>query len=210
MAIRLLLRIFLRLARLQLKDKQIQQQQLLPASACLQVCLLWEAADPVLCCEVAGNLLASLKPTRRQRLLKEMRKVLPDAIETAAKTLKVLTKRLDGPLLPQGATGSDALAGSIWLKDASAALQVLLEALATLRAATCCLPVSFAMQVWERQGTRDLASSSVKAVLCPVSMHEVEIPQSLFEVALKSAYAVLVRAFNLVLRVYSLLLSVLN
>ncbi|KAL8434627.1 hypothetical protein ACSSS7_003025 [Eimeria intestinalis] len=150
----LLLRTFLRLGRLQ--DPRIHQQQLLPSTACLDVCLSWEVAEPVLCSEVAAALLESLKPSKKERLLEELRESLPAALEAAATSLTALGRRHDSPmLLPTGAAGGAASAadGGIqpaWMSAAAAALQPLLEALATLRAATCCLPTSFALQLWQR------------------------------------------------------------
>ncbi|KAL8444943.1 hypothetical protein Emag_005263 [Eimeria magna] len=151
---RLLLRTFLRLGRLQ--EPRLQQQQLLPCTACLDVCLLWEVADPVLCSKAAAALLESLKSSKKERLLEELRESLPAAIEAAATALTALGRRHDSPmLLPTGAAVEAAAAanGSVsaaWMSAAAAAVQPLLEALATLRAATCCLPTSFALQLWHR------------------------------------------------------------
>ncbi|KAL8448323.1 hypothetical protein Emed_003853 [Eimeria media] len=151
---KLLLRTFLRLCTLQ--DPRLQQQQLLPSTACLDVCLLWEVEDPVLCSRVAAALLDSMKSSKKERLLEELREALPAALEAAATALSALGRRQDSPmLLPTGAAAGAAAAaeGSIsaaWMQAAAAALQPLLEALATLRAATCCLPTSFALQLWHR------------------------------------------------------------
>ncbi|KAL8275035.1 hypothetical protein Esti_001091 [Eimeria stiedai] len=150
----LLLRTFLRIGRLQ--EPRFQHQQLLPSTACLDVCLSWEVASPVLCSEAAAALLESLKPSKKECLLEELRKSLPATLEAAATTLTALGRRHDSPmLLPTGTGGGGAAAadGSIqaaWMRAAAAALQPLLEALAILRAATCCLPTSFALQLWHR------------------------------------------------------------
>ncbi|CDI76319.1 hypothetical protein, conserved [Eimeria acervulina] len=163
---KLLLRVFLRLSRLQLVDHELQQLIALPCSACLDVCLCWEAADPALCCEVAATLLASLKPTKRQRLATEVRESVLCTIEASVRALHALSRRPDSPLVysPLTTIGGDG-ASSPWQEAAASTLQPLIEALAVLRVATCCLPVSFALELWDGLQNRDRSVPTVEAML---------------------------------------------
>ncbi|CDJ27162.1 uncharacterized protein EMH_0007350 [Eimeria mitis] len=192
---RLLLRVFLRLSRLQVAEQQLQQLLSLPCSACLDVCLCWEAADPALCYEVAATLLTSLKPTKRQRLVAELRESVLCAIEASRRSLEALSRRPDCPLVysPLSTVGGHSALSS-WQEAAAATLQPLIEALATLRVATCCLPLSFALELWDRGQKQDCSLPSVEAVL--KSFREPEAPtpaQSPFSAPLRAICAALTR-----------------
>lgn len=192
---RLLLRVFLRLAKLQ--EQHLLRQELLPSTACLDVCLCWEAANSCLCSEAAAALLASLKPIKRKRLLEELRDSLFAALEAAAKNLRALCRRSDAPaVLPvPSATNSTSsvvcgTAASSWLGAAADALQSLVEALATLRAATCCLPVRFALRLWERElAVPPTAEDSNRLFLTPQPPKTAQGP---FAASLRRVYAALV------------------
>ncbi|KAL8433074.1 hypothetical protein Efla_006273 [Eimeria flavescens] len=190
----LLLRTYLRIAKLQ--QNGLQHQQLLPCTACLDVCLAWESANPALCSEAAAALLASLKPTRRHRLLEELRDTLPAALDDAARTLEALSRRQDSPaLLPTAGTATAAGSGAqaaAWLQAAITALQPLVEDLATLRVATCCLPTSFALELWSRDRQ---APPSVDAVITSfMTAAPQKTPQAPFTAPLMRVYAALARA----------------
>lgn len=191
---RLLLRVFLRLSRLQLVDHELQQLIALPCSACLDVCLCWEAADPALCCEVAATLLASLKPTKRQRLATEVRESVLCTIEASVRALHALSRRPDSPLVysPLTTIGGDG-ASSPWQEAAASTLQPLIEALAVLRVATCCLPVSFALELWDGLQNRDRSVPTVEAMLNSIKEPDVST-QPPFSAPLRTICAALVRA----------------
>lgn len=84
------------------------------------------------------------------------------------------------------------------MEAAAAALQPLLEALATLRVATCCLPVAFALQLWERVPQWDRPAPTVEVTLNSLRTSvPSEAPQDPFAAALKSVYAALVSFWTL-------------
>ncbi|CDJ56108.1 hypothetical protein, conserved, partial [Eimeria maxima] len=190
---KLLLRVFLRLSRLHLLEQQLQQLLLVPCSACLDVCLCWEEADPSLCCEVAATLLASLKPTKRQRLVSELRESVLTALEASERSLDTLSRRPDCPLVnfPLSADGGHGCLPS-WQEAAALTLQPLIEVLAVLRVATFCLPVSFALELWDRKQSGDCSLPAVEAVL--KYLKEPELPtsaQSPFSAPLRAVCAAL-------------------
>lgn len=192
---KLLLRVFLRLSRLHLLEQQLQQLLLVPCSACLDVCLCWEEADPSLCCEVAATLLASLKPTKRQRLVSELRESVLTALEASERSLDTLSRRPDCPLVnfPLSADGGHGCLPS-WQEAAALTLQPLIEVLAVLRVATFCLPVSFALELWDRKQSGDCSLPAVEAVL--KYLKEPELPtsaQSPFSAPLRAVCAALTR-----------------
>ncbi|CDI85846.1 hypothetical protein, conserved [Eimeria praecox] len=192
---KLLLRVFLRLSRLQLVEQQLQQLLSLPCSACLDVCLCWEAADPALCIEVAANLLASLKPTKRQKLVAELRESVQCTIEASKESLDALSRRSDCPLVysPSSVLGGHG-ALSAWHEAAASTLQPLIEALAILRVATCCLPVSFALELWDRRRNADCPMPTIEAVLNSFREPEAAITaQSAFSAPLRAICATLTR-----------------
>ncbi|CDJ49821.1 hypothetical protein, conserved [Eimeria brunetti] len=192
---KLLLRVFLRLSKLHLADQQLQQSLSLPCSTCLDVCLCWEAADPRLCCEVAATLLASLKSTKRQRLVDELRESVLCTIEASGRSLDALSRREDCPLMsPPLSMGSGHGAFSPWQEAVASTLQPLIEALAVLRVATCCLPVSFALELWDRRKKLDRPLPTIEAVLKSFREPEASaMPENPFSAPLRSICATLTR-----------------
>lgn len=193
--VRLLLRVFLRLAKLQLVNLKVQQLLSLPSTACMDICLCWEVADPNLCREVAFTLLTSLKPTKRQRLIVELRESVLRALDVAAKRLDAINKRPDCPVLcPLLSAAQADHTSSSWQAATAGALQHLIEVLSTLRVATCCLPVSFALELWERRQDKDSSHPTIEAMLNALRRPEApKIVEAPFAALLRRVYAKLVR-----------------
>ncbi|CDJ64182.1 hypothetical protein, conserved [Eimeria necatrix] len=192
---KLLLRVFLRLAKLQLVNLKVQQLLSLPSTACLDICLCWEAADPNLCREVAFTLLTSLKPTKRQRLIVELRESVLRALDVAAKRFDTISMRPDCPVLcPQLSAAQADHTSSSWQAAAAGALQHLIEVLSALRVATCCLPVSFALELWERRQDKDSSHPTIEAMLNSLRKPEApKIVEAPFAALLRGVYAKLTR-----------------
>ncbi|CDJ40446.1 hypothetical protein, conserved [Eimeria tenella] len=188
---KLLLRVFLRLAKLQLVNLKVQQLLSLPSTACMDICLCWEVADPNLCREVAFTLLTSLKPTKRQRLIVELRESVLRALDVAAKRLDAINKRPDCPVLcPLLSAAQADHTSSSWQAATAGALQHLIEVLSTLRVATCCLPVSFALELWERRQDKDSSHPTIEAMLNALRRPEApKIVEAPFAALLRRVYA---------------------
>ncbi|OEH73715.1 hypothetical protein cyc_00673 [Cyclospora cayetanensis] len=188
---KLLLRLFLRLAQLQQGDSQIQQQLRLPSTACLDVCLCWEAADADLSHAVAAALLAALKPAKRQQLADELREVIPSAIDHATGAISALSRRPERPLVPTrpAAEGGEGVQEA-WQEAAAVALHALIDALATLRVATCCLPNAFALQLWEGFNDADGDTASTDRPGLNFMAQRLAAPKDPFSAPLRAAYAV--------------------